>query len=96
MNGINFYVAHPQKYREEARLKAVQAARDKAVAMAAQLDQKIGKPWEVTEETDTNAYYMNQNVVNGMTRMAVPEEGTTVAGGEVTIRAYVRVSFQLE
>jgi hypothetical protein len=97
VNEINFCVAHPQKYREEARLKAVQAAREKAVAMAAQLDQKIGKPWEITEQTDTNADDLKANFVAGIPRMGIPEEeGTTVAGGEVTIRAYVRVSFQLE
>jgi uncharacterized protein YggE len=37
--GIRFFVAEPRKYREEARLKAVRAAREKAIAMAAELGQ---------------------------------------------------------
>jgi uncharacterized protein len=51
VDGINFFVADPKKYREEARLKAVRTAREKATTMAAKLGQTIGKPWEVTEVT---------------------------------------------
>jgi uncharacterized protein YggE len=100
VDGINFFVADPKKYREDARLKAVQAAREKAVAMASQLGQTIGKPWEVTEGTDFDANdYATPNFLNsrgnfGKLALQLPE--ATVAGGEVIIRAFVRVSFQLE
>jgi uncharacterized protein YggE len=96
VSGINFYVAHPEKYKEEARLKAVRAARDKAVAMAEQLDQKIGKPWEIIEDTDVEPQDLIRNVEFAKDKMPMQEEDTTVAGGEITIRALVRVSFQLE
>jgi len=95
VDGINFFVADPKKYREEARLKAVQAAREKAVAMAAQLGQTVGKPWEVTEGIDANDATANF-LSSVQYKFAMPQQEPTVAGGEVTIRAFIRVSFQLE
>jgi hypothetical protein len=95
VDGINFFVADPKKYREEARIKAVRAAREKATAMAAELGKTIGKPWEVTEETDTDA--RDITTANFAMRYRMPmQEASTVAGGEVTIRALIRISFQLE
>jgi uncharacterized protein YggE len=97
VDGITFLVADPQKYREEARLKAVQAARDKATTMARQLGLAIGKPWEITEGTDIDSQDMAANFLSSVRyRMPMQQEQSTVAGGEVTIRALVRISFQLE
>jgi uncharacterized protein YggE len=98
VNGISFFVADPTKYREEARYKAVAAAREKAVALATELGQTIGKPWEVTEEAEVNPPYLVGGA-NYQTRNAPAspdQDEETIAGGEVTIRAAVRVSFQLE
>src|SRR5262245_58578255 len=96
VDGISFFVSDPKKYREGARLKAVQAAREKATAMAAQLGQSIGKPWDVTEQADADAGEpMTANSIFGFPHKQ-PQEEATVAGGEVTIRAIVRVSFLLE
>jgi uncharacterized protein YggE len=95
VDGINFFVADPKKFREEARLQAVRVARDKAKAMAAELGQTIGKPWEVIEQSDFGAQVMTANF--GMRyKMPMQDAQSTVAGGEVTIHALVQVSFQLE
>lgn len=96
VSGISFYVADPKKFREEARLKAIQAARDKAASMASQLGQQIGKPWEITEEEDFDVFDKPVNGLFSRSKMPMQVEDTTVAGGEVIIRALVRVSFQLE
>ncbi len=97
VDGINFFVGDPKKYQEEARLKAVQAAREKAVAMAGQLGQTVGKPWELTEGTVAEAFETTANFVSPMRyKFAMPQQEPTVAGGEATIRAFVRVSFLLE
>src|SRR5947207_9401657 len=61
VNGVEFDVAEPRKYRDETRLKAIRAAREKAEAMAAELGQKIGKPWEITDESSAN--YLSYGVV---------------------------------
>jgi len=98
VDGINFLVADPKKYRQDARLKAVRAAREKANTMAAELGQSLGKPWELTEEAaPEGTAYLSANVQQRSYIAALPEqEAPTIAGGEVTIRATVRVSFQLE
>jgi uncharacterized protein YggE len=96
VDGINFFIADPKKYKEEARLKAVQAAREKAVAMAGQLGQTVGKPWEITENPDIDAQEVSANFNMHYKMAPMLQEQSTVAGGEVTIRALVRVSFQLE
>lgn len=98
VSGVDFGVADPAKYREQARLNAVKAAQQKAKAIATELGQTVGKPWEVTEDPNYGAeanYPVNGRMY--MARAGLPSvEGPTIAGGEVTIRAAVRVSFQLE
>ncbi len=97
VSGINFGVVDPPKYRQEARLNAVKAAQQKAKAIAAELGQTVGKPWEVTEDpnygNETNSPVTREMFMAGLPRV---DDGPTIAGGEVTIRAAVRVSFQLE
>lgn len=97
VDGIYFLVADPRKYREDARLKAVRAAREKANKMAAELGQSLGKPWELTEEAAPEiGGHLSANF-QVRSSFGMPEqEASTIAGGEVTIRSTVRVSFQLE
>jgi uncharacterized protein YggE len=98
VNGINFTVSDTKKYKEDARLKAVRAAREKAMAIAGELGQTIGKPWEVAEEPEydgTPNLAFNTAFTGGLTE-ELTSGAPAVAGGEVTIRASVRVSFQLE
>jgi uncharacterized protein YggE len=95
VNGINFGVSETRKYRDEARSKAIRAAKEKAVAMAADLGQTVGKPWDISEESGWNAY---QYAVNSFSTDKATREldESTIAPGELTIRASVKVSFQLE
>ena len=101
VNGVSFRVAEPRKYRDEARSRAIAAAKEKAAAMASQLGQTLGKPWVISEESGGSMFnYMAvQNVtVQNATRSSGGEaaEESTVAPGQVTIRASVDVSFELE
>jgi uncharacterized protein YggE len=96
VNRISFEVDQTRKYKDEARTKALQAAKEKAVAMAAELGQTVGKPWEISEQNSDNPYYgMLANSISNNSERAEPQE-STVAPGLVTISASVRVSFQLE
>ena len=95
VNGINFGIAETRKYRDEARSKAIRAAKEKAVAMAADLGQTVGKPWDISEESGWNEYQFAANNVTGGMRTREAEE-STIAPGELTIRASVKVSFQLD
>lgn len=96
VNSVSFLVAEDRKYKDDARLKAIRAAREKATAMAAELGQTIGKPWEISENSaNANYFYAVQNSYANNSDNRAPEE-STVAPGEVSIRASVNVSFQLQ
>lgn len=98
VDGVSFQVGEPRKYRDEARMKAIVAAKEKATAMAKELGQAVGKPWDVSEEGDDRD---KLSVISGLAnaRYAGGGDGTTestVAPGRVTVRASIRISFQLE
>lgn len=72
--------------------------------MAAELGQTIGKPWDVSEDTfsgvfaQTNSFVQANSYVQASSsydRGPATDE-STVAPGQVSIRASFRVSFQLE
>jgi len=98
IDGVGFQIADSRKYKDETRLKAIDAAKEKATAMAAELGQSIGKPWEISEETENPVYpYANARVLGGAMydRNPAPNE-PTVAPGQVLVRSSVRISFQLD
>jgi len=99
VDGISFEVGETRKYKDEARSKAIRAAKEKAVAMAAELRQSVGKPWEIVEldsENPFNSMSVLANNIGGAYSDRAEAKESTVAPGQVTIRASVRVSFQLE
>lgn len=95
VDGVDFLVAEPIKYRQEARTKAVRAAREKAVAMAAELGQTVGKPWEISEDTGEYGMLPMANTRYDLNKARLANE-STIAPGEVAISASVKVSFVLE
>jgi hypothetical protein len=99
VDGLQFIVAEPRKYRDEARSKALAAAHEKAVAMAAALGQTIGKPLDINEGDDYQPIFGQANgyvQARGGLAFGPQQEEATVASGQVAIRASVRVTFQLE
>jgi len=103
IDSVEFLLAEPRKYKDDARVKAIRAAREKATAMAAELGQTIGKPWDISEDTfngvfaQTNSFVQANNyAVQASYDRGPAAEESTVAPGQVSIRASVRVSFQLE
>jgi hypothetical protein len=96
VDSVEFRVAETRKYRDEARAKAIAAAKEKAVAMAAQLGQGVGKPWEITEEHYFTGGARPNASLNYSYAGAAADEEPTVAPGQVTIGATVGVSFLLE
>lgn len=96
---LQFIVAEPRKYRDEARSKALTAAHEKAVAMAAALGQTIGKPLEINEGDDLEPGFGRANAyvqARGGLGLGPQQEEAAVASGQVAIRASVKVTFQLE
>jgi uncharacterized protein YggE len=97
VDSVEFLVAEPRKYKDDARAKAIRADREKATAMAAELGQTIGKPWDISEDSFNGVFAQANSFQNNYSydRSRAAEE-STVAPGQVSIRASVRVSFQLE
>lgn len=96
VNGVSFRFGDPRKVREEARTKALHAAKEKAVAMAAELGQNVGKPLEIDEDPDYGALDGRANAISPFIGGLPEASSPTVAPGEVAVRASVHVRFELE
>ena len=101
VHGIQFKTTELRKYRDQARLMAIKAAKEKAIALAGELGQKIGKPLSISENSSNywfgymrNERQMTQNVMQDTGSSAPTGEG--FAPGMITVTANVSVVFELE
>jgi acetoin:2,6-dichlorophenolindophenol oxidoreductase subunit beta len=105
VQGIEFRTTELRKYRDQARELALTAAKEKAVAMSAVLDQMIGQVKMIREDrSDWSGSYswwwgsqggfMAQNVIQNQGGAAFTEEGT-LAPGQISVSAIVTVEFEL-
>lgn len=106
VQGIEFRTTELRKNRDQARALAIQAAQEKAVALAGQLGQKVGEPLTIQEEQNNwwsgyNSWWgsrgggaMTQNVIQEAGGAAQPAEGS-LAPGQIAVSARVSVSFEL-
>lgn len=97
VQGIQFRTSELRKYKDQARVMAVKAAREKAVAVSAELGQKIGRPYTIKEE-EISYYdrgYSNTNSWRDSGQGAEMSEGT-IALGQISVKAKFAVSFELE
>lgn len=105
VHGIQFRTTELRQHRDKARSLAIQAAQEKAEAMAGELDQTVGKPRTINEnQAGWRSWYnswwggsggtMTQNVIQEVGGGSFTDE--TIAPGQITVRAQVTVSFELE
>ena len=106
VQGIQFRTTELREHRDEARALAVQAAREKAEAMAGELDQTVGEPRQITEVqsgwwSGYNAWWgsrwggaMAQNVIQEAGAGGFAAEGS-LAPGQINVNARVSVTFEL-
>jgi len=106
VHGIEFRTTELRAHRDEARRLAVNAAREKAAALAQELGQEVGQPHLIQEEQSDwwsgySAWWgsawrgsMAQNVIQEMGG-GVPSGEGTLAPGQISVRARVTVSFEL-
>lgn len=98
VNGVNFRTSQLRRHRDEARVLAIRAAREKAVALAGELGQKVGKAYSIEEDVPTGRT-MSQNVTsNAFTIDGADSSGSpgTLALGQINVNARVTVRFELE
>ncbi len=106
VHGVDFRTTELRKYRDQARDKAMIAAREKAEAMAGSLDRKIGKPLSIQEGQAGwwSPYSSWGGRFRGMTMQNVsisaPDGGASWTGptppGQISVTARVTVTFELE
>ncbi len=98
VRNANLRTSELRKYRDEARAKAIRAAKEKATALAAELGAKIGKPHTITEGAyDWNSLSNNsvQAPATGETRSG-EDASPSFAPGTISVTASVTVAFILE
>ena len=107
VHGIQFRTTELRKHRDAARALAIKAAREKAEALAAELGQKIGKAFRISEYgSGWSSPYgwwgsMGGNVTSNAIQNSVSSgagsssEGT-LALGQITVTASISVSFLLQ
>jgi len=105
VHSIQFRTTDLREYRDEARVLAIQAAREKAEAMAGTLGQKLGDPLAVREEANDwwSGYgggwwgrwgTMTQNVIQEVGGTDAGFDGS-LAPGQISIKARVNISFSI-
>jgi uncharacterized protein YggE len=106
LHGVQFRTTELRKYRDQARALAVNAAREKADALAKELGEQVGQPQSIHE--DQNSWWSwygswwgarwdgtgMQNVIQSVDGGEMPSDGS-FAPGEIAVNARVTVSFEL-
>jgi uncharacterized protein YggE len=96
VDGVQFQTTELRKHRDQARLQAIRAAREKAVALAGELGQKVGRPRSIVENGvgyNARAGYGNFN-----NEAASGDAGSAEGGfapGQISVSASVTVHFEL-
>lgn len=88
-----------RQYRDQARQNAIRAAREKATAMAGELGMKLGKPITIGEADMWDSGWPRPMMQNAMNRAGddSPSEGSGgLAAGEISVRARITVTFEME
>ena len=110
IDNVDFRTTQLRKYRDDARLMAVRAAKEKAKALTDELGVKLGRPYNVNA-TDNSIYlgsssrYLNssiganslvQNVSVASGGGAADNNSDAFAAGQISITATVNISFLIE
>jgi uncharacterized protein YggE len=104
LHGFEFKTSELRKHRDQARKVAIKAAKEKAVALAGELEMKIGKPQTISE--GSVGYYSSRswggNSFGNASQNAMQaapeggEGGETMPLGQMAVHASVSVTFDLE
>lgn len=97
VEGVQFKVADIEKYRAEARKKAVNDAKQKATALTTELGAKVGRVYSINESTNGGRPIpMYAEAAMMKTMDSAGADGPSIAGGEVVVTSTVSVSFIIE
>jgi uncharacterized protein YggE len=107
VHGVEFRTTELRKYRDQARALAIQAAQEKAQALAGELGRTAGEPQSIYEQSSGwwssyNSWwgsrwgnYVSQNVIqNAGLQAFTTTDGTAL--GQISVNASVQVTFELK
>ncbi len=95
VGGVHLRTTKLRQVRDEARLMAIRAAKEKATALVNELGVKLGKPHHISEVSHQPMYAAMQNNIRA--EMAPGGQGDSVfAPGTISITAEVQVAFVIE
>jgi uncharacterized protein len=107
--GVQFLTTELRTHRDEARARAIQAAREKAVALARELNARVGKVVSIQEYGagvpwhSYNGMWYGGRYGSGANQVSVQSgggaaepSGDAISLGQISVTASVNVSFELE
>jgi len=95
INNIEFASSKIKEHEAEARNLAIKSAKEKATAMASQMDQKIGKAYYINEDMQPVIPFQRYGAMKAMDMQESGGNEPTIAPGEIEIKGRVTVSFVL-
>ncbi len=99
VEGIEFRTTKLREHRDTARKMAIKAAREKAVALAEELEAKVSGVQSINENTWGGVYSMSNNRAMMQNAMVAGDSGEGASGGlaagQLTISARVNVVFTM-
>jgi uncharacterized protein YggE len=90
VNGISFSIDNPDDYYEDARLDAMDDAKEKATQLAHSAGVKVGKPISISEY----AYYSNSDS-DAQYILSESRVTTSISAGELTVSVTVQVVYAI-
>jgi len=93
VGGIQFRTTELRKHRDDARLKAIKAAKEKAAAMAKELGATLAAVQTITEHNRTPFSGYAQNMI--VSAEQFDGGSSSIAAGEIEVTASVQVVFKL-
>lgn len=107
VHGVQFGTTKLREYRDKARALAIRAAKTKAIALAGELDQKVGKPLAIHEGRGGWQGWYNygwgrslaggfaQNSIQDLSGAAISSAEQTIAPGQLSITANITLTMEL-
>ena len=96
VNGVFFTTSQLREHRDAARIQAVRAAREKATAMAKELDAKLLSVKSIQEAGEPRGMYnMMQNTNAAVFTPSDDGVEKVLAPGQIEVTANVNVEFYL-
>ena len=95
--GVRLKTSDLREHRDKARIEAVRAAREKAEAMASELDSGLKRPYTIDEINEQRHRWTPEPSSNVMYEVDPGEvtDGTAAILGQIPVVAEVRVAFEL-